>query len=526
MNRIKGLIALTAGAVLTCATGAAQTSTNLISETTFDTAAPVPWSFGYFYGNDGYGFYSVVQSYYFPDDAEYTNAVFQFTFDTTDLAGMTGWGTGAGAPLFRADSDPALFVSGDRADYILTFDARAEGLLEGQTAANAEWQAQFYRKDESSQDVNMLQVNLGFQPTSEWQTFTFKLDQGSLGANTTEADFAQYHGETTDIRFNVNMHEPFNAFGNDGDNALYIDNVKLEVVDHPPVVLTPTYATTLLDWNMDDKPLWSEYHYDWSQNDVHATFTAGNNSNGTDPNAEGVDGSSAWILSMDNSIFNDGVVPSWAGGGSGGNGPVDYAGFDTADLSKYQIVFDARAAGLAEGRENTTIALQIFLDAPDDTVQPADENADPDFLVRLDTPVRVSGNFQTLTFNLGKAAIGDGSKANFEAYFNRISELRTQWQIENATSLADWGYDADNALVVDNIRLERLHDGLPPLSFVQEGNELVLTWENASSGMVHLQAAETVDGAFEDLETTGTSYRAATDGTQRYFRLSWTPPTQ
>src|SRR5438270_9671674 len=46
-------------ALLGCVAISAQTTTNLISETTFDASASVPWSYGYFYGNNGLGTYSV-----------------------------------------------------------------------------------------------------------------------------------------------------------------------------------------------------------------------------------------------------------------------------------------------------------------------------------------------------------------------------------------------------------------------------------------------------------------------------------
>src|SRR5207244_4370117 len=132
----------------------------------------------------------------------------------------------------------------------------------------------FWRKNDSGQDALTLQENLPFQPTTEWKTFTFKLSEGALGAGTVDADLEKFYAATSDFRFNVNLHEPFRNFGYDGDNALYLDNVKLEVVSHPAAAVVPTYGSTVLEWNMDDKGTWYNYGYDWSQNDTHAVFTS------------------------------------------------------------------------------------------------------------------------------------------------------------------------------------------------------------------------------------------------------------
>lgn len=519
MNRTGKILSLASGIVLACAASSAQTTTNLLSETTFDSNAPSSWSYGYYYSDSGYGTYTNDRGYYFPEDTDMTNAVFQFGFDASALVDMTGWGTGAGAPLFRADTDPTLFTSGDRGDYIFTFDAKVAGLLDGQITANAEMQVQLYMKDENGADKKFLQVNKAFGPTVNWQTFSFTLDQASLADGTMDADLVAHHAEVSDIRFNVNLHEPFNQFGYDWDNALYLDNIKLEVVSRPIVTETPTYAKAIVDWNMDDKPAWSEWHYDWSQNENKAIFTGGN---ATGSNTEGVGGSTAWFLAMDTSTFWENT-PQWAGGGSGGNGPADYTLLDTADMAAYRVSFDARAAGLAPDVLTTQAALQVFFDVADDTLT-VDDNTDPEFLGRFDFPIgRLTADWQTYSFTLSKAGADDAAKANFAQFYNKISAVRTQWQIENATS-TDWGFDADNALYVDNIRIERVYQGLSPISYAQDGADMVLTWANATTGTTTLQAAPVVTGPYIDMATEGATLRVSVTEAQKFFRLVWTAP--
>lgn len=514
------LVLLSAAAACAALTAPAQSAvtTNLLSETTFEPTAESPWGYGYFYGNNGLGFNEYQRAFYLPEDAEMTNAMWQFTFDLTDLAGTLGYGTGTGGPLFRTDTDPASYASTNREDYVFSFDARVAGLAAAAANANAEMQVQFYYPDENNAAVKSLQVNLPFAPTAEWKRFSFNLAQGTLGDNTSEAEFALRHAVTSELRFNVNLHEPHNAFGYDADNFLHLDNVRLEVIARPPVAPVLMTGVTVADWNMDDRLVGNEYHYDWSQNEIRMIVTGENNAGGNLPNTLGVNGTSGWAMRFDNTEFANNP-PQWAGGGSGGNGEVDFAQFNTADLELYRVTFDVRVAGLNE-RTNTTTVLQLFMDAPDDTVTPADDNGDPDGLVRLDFQIgRVSADWQTYSFLLSKAAAGSGSKENFTNHFSKISAVRTQWQAENTASLADWGYDADNMLVVDNFKLERLYAGIGQIQAKRSEGNLVLTWSAPSSSGVKLQESATVEGGYTTVAGASSGYSTPLSGNARFFRL-------
>lgn len=518
---VLGAAALLGGFASLGATNAsAQTSTNLLSFTSFDAEAASPWSYGYFYGNNGLGFYENNRSYYLPEDFELTNAFYFYAFDLTDLAGTAAYGTGTGAPLFL--NDPAGFITGERANYIFTFDARVEGLAEGQTSGNGEMQVQFYMPGETDA-VKVLQINLPFLPTTEWTTFRFTLDQGSISGDSSEASFSTNFNAMSEIRFNVNFHEPHNQFGYDGPNALFVDNVKVEVVDRPTTPPVETTPVIMAEWNFDDKTVWYEYNYNWvSPGGEPLVQTAGNNANGAVVNDLGRDGSSAWFLNIDNSVYASSVA-SYAGAGTGGGGPVDLTLFNSTNLADYRITFDARIEGLAPERTTGTSALlQFFLDAPDDTVQPVDENTDNDLLVQLNFPIPLlSVEWQTYSFLLSKGNLGGGTKERFAELLSAINGLRTQWQLENATDFAVWGYDADNTLVIDNFKLERLIPvaSEPTLNLAQEGNQLVLSWIAPDGSNIRLQSAETLGGEWSDVTDATSGYTVETTGSSRFFRL-------
>src|SRR5206468_7409537 len=104
-----------------------------------------------------------------------------------------------------------------------------------------------------------------------------------------------------------------------------------------------------------------------------------------------------------------------------------------------------------------------------------------------------------------------------------------QWQVENVASATDWGFDSDNAVYIDNIKVERVYEGLSPLAFTMEGGDiLVLNWTAPATGTTKLQAASNVAGPYTDVATDAgsTTYRASTTGGQKFFRLVWEAPVQ
>jgi hypothetical protein len=500
----------------------AADSTNLLARTTFDSDAPSSWGYGYFYGDGGLGVYEGPdRAYYEASDVQATNAVCRFTFDVSALVGNGNYGVGFGAPQFQPDPDPALFISTNRADYLFSFDSRVEGLLAGSTVANAEMQVQFMNSAVTPN--NILQVNLPFTPGNQWSHFTFRLDAGSLGADTSDKTFSQNYTGITALQFNVNLHLPSDTFGFDADNAVLLDNLELLVVSRPPSTNAPapTFTVPVVDWNFDDKPINNSYQYAWTEHGSQPTMTATYNTPGT-----GVNGGAAWVLQMDNSPLA-GDVPAWAGGGTGGDGPADFTAFKNSDLACYRLSFDARVQGLAPDKATATAALQLFLRAPDDTVAPSDNDTNRDLVVQLNFPITdLDGNWQSFGYLLSAGSVGGGTKTNFTAYFSKIDQLQTQWQIESAAAESTWGFDADNALAVDNFKLERIDVGCPPLVISRDSTDLVATWGAPSTGSARLQSSTKIDGPYADVPGATSPYKTPLAGAQKFYRTVWMPPAQ
>ncbi len=521
---IRCLGSAAAGVALVCLLGvgtpaSAQQVTNQIAQTDFDPGSyTAGWDYGYFYPNLDYtnGTWLVNRAYSDPliDPTgtnlciryEFTNAPY-FDFESTNA---NNYGTGFGAPVIW-NRDPAIFTGTNLEDYIFEFDARVEGLVDGQTTANCEMQFQW-----QSGGVNIYQQNFAVNPGSNWTHYSFLLsDRTGTGGNPGTLSNWVYCVENWligDLTFNVNMHHPNPEFGWDDYNVVLVDNVKLFVISGPPPVEPPKFVSTILEWNLDDKPVWGSGWggYNWSQNSYLPTFTYSVAAAGY-----GVGGSNAWILTMDNSQLAPPNTPQWAGGGTGANGPADLSLFSSGDLHHYRLTFDARVEGLDPAVEMTTCAMQVFLDSPYYT---SNNN------MRIDFAIPAGTNWTTTTYTFNQGSIGFGSRPIF-ATNAIVTGLRIQNQIENAAS-TDWGYDTDNVLVIDNIKIERIYTNSAPISITPDGlGNVTVTWPTPiSAGTLNLQSASSLAGPWTNITPAPTSPYTEPVGTgPKYFRTQFTP---
>jgi hypothetical protein len=491
----------------------AQT-TNLVSFTTFESDGRPRFSYPYHYTYGGADPGGSIESfntfYYDPNDVGLTNAMGQFVFDDTVFNGFLaanpgggfGYGFGGGANF---DNDTSKFIGTNREDYIVSFDCRVEGLQPGTTSANGEFQIRFDAPDDTIQppdgDSNsdtLMQVNIGFTATSNLTHYVFTLDQGGLGGGSAD-DFATYKSAINNINFAMNWNNP-EAFGYDGDNAIYIDNVKLEAIQQgatPPP--PPTVDIPILYWNFDDRPVDYHYAYTYSQNNEPA-FTAQ-----AIYAALGVGDSNANVLTFDNSVFASEPLPGYAGAGSGFSGPMDSSQFVTTNLSSYRLNFDYRVLGLDPSKTSTPGQMQFAFRTNGTT------------LLTLNFDVSVKTNWQTFSSTLNKGSNGGGSVAAFAQNLTNINSIQPNFQVTGV--LGDFGFDNDNYVIIDNVSLVRLQLGLPPLTINRSNNTVVVTW----SGPAKLQGGNNVVGPYTDLTGVTNSYTVPITNAARFFRTQWVP---
>lgn len=539
------------GATLTALAASTQTSTaaittNVLSNTSHEPAVyndmgdlVTPdgrprWTWGYNYSwgwPDGQApnINATVDTFWMDPPEDPTNTVSRTTFDTAPWANPptgSGFGQGFGGAMNWNLYDPATVWSTNRAHYILSFDAKVEGLLEGINQLNMEMQTRFDSPDDTLQPADgntdgdtLLQVNRTVQVGSNWTHFAYTLDEGSIGSGS-EANVATFGTLINGLSYGVNVHMPQEAFGYDSENFVYVDNIKLEMIvdTNAPAAQVPLETLTISDWNFDDRDIWYSYSYPYTASGTPPGVFGDYHAPGY-----GVGGSNAWILRLTNSIYITEPLPAWAGVGTGGGGPMDASLLSTPDLSKYRITFSSRVYGLATDTTETTLRLQLFIRAPDDTLQPADANTGEDDLIRLDFNVPASTNWTTTSYLLSAGSVGGGSKANLTNHLSKVVDWRPQWQIENPASQAAWGYDDDNMLVIDDVKLERLVPAAPRPTITRQGSEIEIRWTAPEGGTVKLQSATSLSGTYTDVPNASNPYRTQITGDQRFFRTVWLP---
>lgn len=487
-------------------------ATNLVSLTTFEPDGRPRFGYQYHYtygGADPGGSFELFNtSYYDPNDVDLTNAMGQLIFDDTVFNGYLaanpgggfGYGFGGGANF---DNDTTKFISTNREDYLLSFDLRVEGLQPGTNTASGEFQIRFDAPDDTLQppDANgdpdaLMQVNLEFVATSNWTHYVFTLDQGTIGGGS-EENFALYSSFINNINFAANWNNP-EAFGYDGDNAIYVDNVRLDVIQQVPTNPPPTVDIPILFWNFDDRPVTYNYAYTYSQNNT-PEFTAQ-----ASFAPLGVGGSNANVLTFDDSIFTNGT-PAYAGAGSGFSGPMDASQFVTTNLASYRLDFDYRVLGLDPSKTSTPGQMQFAI------------RTNGQAILTLNFDVNLKTNWQTFSNTLNKGANGGGSFAAFAQNLTSIDSVQPNFQITGVPG--DYGLDGDNTVIVDNVRLVRLVVGMPPLTITRSGNSVTLNW----NGSAKLQGAANVAGPYSDLTGVTNSYTVPATNSARFFRTQWVP---
>lgn len=517
-------------------------STNQIALSDFDTVIP-GWDYGYWYSGPTEvipaGTYT--RDRYYPDpfiDPTNGPTVFQYTFDSTVYQGTeaatTGWwGTGFGMPV-NWNGDPYTFESVDPTDYLLSFDVRVEGLAPGQTTANCTME---FRLGTGGGSGWVMVKALPYNPGSNWTHFVFNLDQGSwIGADQTSATSLEMFtnavnaGTITTVQFNQNQPNP-SQFGYDADNAIYMDNIKLEVKQYagPPPPPPPKVALPIFNYNFDDLNTW----WAWPSYPATTTGWAANANRGLywalrPDTGAGIDGSDAFSIAFDNTgLFTDPPgIPAWAGGNVSTGGPCDYSLLTSADLKDYRYNFWARAEGMLD-LMSTPVTVQIYFNAPDDTLQPPDADSNRDMLVRLNVDVmNITNTWQNFIVSLKDTSVNAGSMANFQAHYMKVDEIQWQLQALNPHNANVWGMDADNKIIVDNFKFERLFTGLPALKVEKLGDNVVVSWDPPSSGTVELLTGTTINSVTNVVAGAASPYTNSAAQGPKFFRTLWVPPPQ
>jgi len=178
----------------------------------------------------------------------------------------------------------------------------------------------------------------------------------------------------------------------------------------------------------------------------------------------GVAASSALRFTADTTDTQAAIITpnnySYMGFGVGTNNSL-LTPLPTSSLANYKLDVSVAAAGFTAGVSQTNCLVDVRFYAPDDTVVPADGDSDGDLILslRFQNAAIAKAAFQINSFRLNRTSeLRDGTTlARFNTYFALVDSIQTV--VEAGNGINDFGFDAGNVLIVDNLVL---NESVPP----------------------------------------------------------------
>ena len=136
----------------------------------------------------------------------------------------------------------------------------------------------------------------------------------------------------------------------------------------------------------------------------------------------------------------------------------------TANLARYKVDIAAAAVGLRPGVPQATCLVDVRFFAPDDTIIPADADTDGDVILtlRFGNAVLAKTAFQANSFRMDRPSeIREGSISAFNTYFASINAIVTV--VEAGNAISDFGFDAGNQVILDNLTISESAPPPPPI---------------------------------------------------------------
>lgn len=307
-------------------------------------------------------------------------------------------------------------------------------------------------------------------------------------------------------------------FGFTSTGTLVVDNVQL--VQTGNTIPTPTQEKLIAQVNFDDQLGITNYGYSFS--DVGAVPVAAVITN------TGVNGSMALQITANCASWTTNPPLSYSGWGAATRTLISFA-LTSTNQSSYRLYVSAKAGGFLPGITNGPGAVSVQFLAPDGTTGAPDGN--PDVVLELEPSVTLTSNFQAFVFDGGampSVPYNGGSLALFDQYISKVYAVNVLVQAIGDTGATPtvWGYDADNTVTIDNIRLVEVVPGLPPVSVLKTNGQTQVYWTDpGTGGTAQLQSSTNVAGPYLNVSGaasgTASPYTVPPGQKAQFFRTIW-----
>lgn len=312
------------------------------------------------------------------------------------------------------------------------------------------------------------------------------------------------------------------VFGFTTNGVFNVDNIQLAQTGN--TVPTPTVEKLIWQANFDSTfPNDGIYGFNYRDGNNSATGTLSTNLTG------GVGGSASAEYTVDLSSWS-GTPPSvYSGFGVGAiESPLPYAP-NSSNAASYRVYLSAKVGGVSAGVTNVPGVMDLLFEVPPGTLSPS--NSAEAVVFDLSPTMTFTTNWQSYVFdNMPLGVNNGGSQAMFNQHFAQVNQLQVQVVPQGSPNIATlFGYDSNNTVDIDNIKVVQLVPGLAPLTMVRTNNQIQIAWTDPTTGgTAQLQSATSVAGPYVNVSgaysaAAASPYIVPSGSQKQFFRTVWVP---
>ena len=150
--------------------------------------------------------------------------------------------------------------------------------------------------------------------------------------------------------------------------------------------------------------------------------------------------------------------------------------------------------------------MDLLFSVPPGTESPS--NASPAVVLDLVPALTLTTNWQSFVFDGASSPIGvnnGGSQALFNQYVSQVNQMQVQVVAQGSPNVATiFGYDTNNTIDIDNIKVVELVPGLPPVSVTNTAGQIKVYWTDPTTGgAAQLQSSTNVAGPYVNVPGEG-----------------------
>jgi hypothetical protein len=116
-------------------------------------------------------------------------------------------------------------------------------------------------------------------------------------------------------------------------------------------------------------------------------------------------------------------------------------------------------------------------------------------------------------------------------YVSQVDQLQVQIVPQGSPNVATlFGYDSNNTVDIDNIKVVELVPGLPPVSVTNTAGQIKIYWTDpATGGTAQLQSSTNIAGPYLNVAGEGAGANspyivpAGSGSAHQFFRTIWVP---